>query len=566
MHGQLPMSLVFSWIVTVVFSVALFALAIRFTFEIVSFWIRVFSYLFAIALKGPVVFVAWVVGQVTRRWVPSSATLRSGFIPKISWLRSQFIQYLPYWLVVAYLFWLAMAGTSQLAKWGLVPATEPKIILLKYVDEHPAEAYVTAREMVDDLKRCLKENAATIDHWLAKHPAERYAAPREMAHDLKLFLEDDPTPINKLVLFVWLILFLAVLVLYLGLKYAGKSQRDRTLVEMRLGYAYQWLESQANLLQSLRHVEGVGRVVEELEWLAMGIDRRGWRRRTFLRVPLPVGVDHHRWQTVLKYLWCLTVFSIPFQLMPQWIYDWIPHSIWRIPHWDSIWNSIGWPLQDSLLVNVLICKYVLDWILTVSFIYGVVYVLAPLEEKNLFPAVKDALDRFSSVREAIQSSVTTEPSFSFAGYFWQRERDKDRRIHYTPTVGAKNRAALSDRGETIAQAKRWEAIAQRLHEETLRLDKSFKSLPDPSCPDPPWQGLNSRVAIVCESEPSDGHEPTTSCVHYRRLGTCGFVVAVDSDETRSAGTNRRFEDGSQALFQKLVEGVGRLINIRESLK
>jgi hypothetical protein len=185
--------------------------------------------------------------------------------------------------------------------------------------------------------------------------------------------------------------------------------------------------------------------------------------------------------------------------------------------------------------------------------------LAPLEEKNLFPGVKDALDRFSSVSEAIESSVRTDPSFTFAGYVWDNH-EKDPNLRYTQTLGAKAAADESAGKETISKTQRWAAIAKSLHEETLIMDnKAF--------PHPRWQGVNSRVAVVCESEPEAGHEPkSVVCLHYRRLGKCGFVAAVDEDEQRITATNQASKDTSQALFQKLVEGVGRLVNIRESLK
>jgi hypothetical protein len=191
-------------------------------------------------------------------------------------------------------------------------------------------------------------------------------------------------------------------------------------------------------------------------------------------------------------------------------------------------------------------------------IYAVVYMLAPLEEKNLFLGVKDALDKFSTVKEAIESSVRTDPSFTFAGYFWEN-RDKDRSLRYTPTLGAKPAADVPEGKKASSLADRWVGIVQDLHEETLRMDESFRH--------PRWQGLNARVAVVCESGRQASHEPKTAvCLHYRRLGKCGFVAAVDEDEQRVMALNQRFNDTSQALFQRLVEGVGRLVNIRESLK
>ncbi len=97
------------------------------------------------------------------------------------------------------------------------------------------------------------------------------------------------------------------------------------------------------------------------------------------------------------------------------------------------------------------------------------------------------------------------------------------------------------------------SLSRRLHAETERLDPHLW---------PTWQGANSRVAIVFEGEPGTDGQAEVICVNYRRIGKAGFVLAVDQGRPRPDGTR----PDRQADFQRLTASIGRLINVRESLK
>jgi len=174
--------------------------------------------------------------------------------------------------------------------------------------------------------------------------------------------------------------------------------------------------------------------------------------------------------------------------------------------------------------------YLFDWAATVVVLYLVVRVLSPLEPRNLFPGIGEALEYF----------VKDRGIFVFTGYFWRSKPDE-----HTPTI----RSSDSDDPPLS-----WGEFAVALHKETVDLDKFLSST---------WQGENSRVSLVFEEELGPEGQPARAyCVHYRRLGESAFVVAVDAQGNRFDGSNTK----SQSDFLQFSGSIGCLVNVRHSLK
>jgi hypothetical protein len=268
-----------------------------------------------------------------------------------------------------------------------------------------------------------------------------------------------------------------------------------------------WLEARGHVVHSLGRLRFLGRIIRLLEGLA---DR----------------VNHRTCQIALLYLFSLSIFTLPVKLFGP-LDDWVGKSIHQLGIWlvgpaDVQMTEHPPGLEKEAPVLWVIIIYLFDWSLTVAFMYALVSNLARLLRGK---------DQFLSISEAVRYYVQGIRAFSFGGYFW-RQPDA------TPTC---YQQGSGDPG-------RWVELSNQLHEETERLDPLLRTT---------WQGINSRVAVVYEGKAADA-----VCVHYRRLGSSGFLVAVDWDRRRFDGNSQE----SQSDFQQLTASIGRSVNVRESLK
>ena len=252
-------------------------------------------------------------------------------------------------------------------------------------------------------------------------------------------------------------------------------------------------------------------------------------------------VNHRQWQTFLRCLFFLSLFTLPVTMLPDSVYTWLAKIFETFPGSADLRSHVQqlpwvqgvlqtpW-FREPLAILGKVYLYLFDWAATVVGLYLVVAALAPLEPRNLFQGVAEALQYF----------VRDRGIFVFTGYFWHSGTNEH--------VATKR---VSEGEDTPAP---WEELALTLHRATVELDKSMPST---------WQGINNRVMLVLEEESEpDGKSPTAHCLHYRRFGETAFVVAVDSEARRFNGGNTR----SQAYFLQLAESIGSLVNIRHSLK
>jgi hypothetical protein len=242
-------------------------------------------------------------------------------------------------------------------------------------------------------------------------------------------------------------------------------------------------------------------------------------------------VKHRRWQTFLRSLFFLSLFTLPVTLLPASVYAWLGSIARSFPENIPLlqeYMNISW-FHEPLTILGALYLYLFDWVATVIVLYLVVCVLAPLEPRNLF----------ESVAEALQYFVKDRRIFVFTSYFWHNSL-----VEHVPT----SCSLYSD-----DQPLPWEQLALALHKTTVELDE-FMPLTG--------QGINSRVALVFEDRAEQESEVRHAhCIHYRRFGATAFLVAVDAHEDLFNDDIR-----SQSNFQQLTESVGSLINIRHSLR
>ena len=244
-------------------------------------------------------------------------------------------------------------------------------------------------------------------------------------------------------------------------------------------------------------------------------------------------VHHRRWQVFLRCLFALSLFTLPVQMLPEQFYDqskaFIIAPFDRVPIFKEVietWIEKSEWLGVPAAVFGAIYFYLIDWMLTVLLLYFAVSALAPLEPRNLFRTVDEALHYFVEERKI----------FIFACYFWQ-DKDGGYAAAFYPKIGA----------------AQWEATARVLHREMLHLDQFLIST---------YQGINARIAAVFDQYGLGNKSVSTECIHYRRFGRSAFLVAVDEQARQFDGTNIK----SQTNFLQLSESIGSLVNVRHSLK
>jgi hypothetical protein len=240
-------------------------------------------------------------------------------------------------------------------------------------------------------------------------------------------------------------------------------------------------------------------------------------------------IHHRRWQLFLGSLFAFSFYTLPVQLFPyldRWLEEAIPAALRR--------NDLQWIVESpwlgkSFQIVGMAYLYLFDWALTVAVVYALVVTLSPLEPRNIFTGINEALRDF----------VDRRRMFLFAGFFWQND------THPARTVVC----ARDKRHKDL-----FEPMPELIHRQTLNLDGSLQGT---------WQGNNCRVALVYQSAPANEAEvPNTYCFHYRRLGRSSYLVAVDAHAERFDGSNAK----SQSCFQQLGESIGYLVNVRDSLR
>jgi hypothetical protein len=239
-------------------------------------------------------------------------------------------------------------------------------------------------------------------------------------------------------------------------------------------------------------------------------------------------VHHRRWQLFLSSLLVFSFYTLPVQLAPSLdnlISDW---TAVVIKHYDLEWlmHSALW--GNAFKATGTIYLYLFDWLVTVIALYGLITILCPLEPRNIF----------GSVDEALRDFVSGRGTFIFSGLFWQYGDGTS-----DPVVCSK--------GET--EKRFFTSIAKSVHKESVNLDADLRGA---------WQGENARIAFACTIASPDGKGPTDYCVHYRRLGRSSYLVAVDAKATCFNGSNAK----SQTSLQELSDSIGYLVNVRDSLK
>ena len=310
-------------------------------------------------------------------------------------------------------------------------------------------------------------------------------------------------------LLIALILAAVWIVRYLRARY--RPYFPTILFDERFVYPiWDWLSSQRRLLALL------GRVAP-LRPLA-----------TSLRLATE-RVHHRRWQMFLGTLFAFSFYTLPVQLFPyldHWLQHKVPAAVERI---DLQWIVESPWVGKSFHIVGMIYLYLFDWVVTVAAIYAIVVFLSPLEPRNMFDNIGNALRDFVRGRKI----------FLFAGFFWQHGG-----VLSNSTICARDQ----EQGSTFA------SIARAIHDETLCLDRDMRGT---------WQGINCRVAAVYRSAPaSDTGQQNSYCFHYRRLGRSSFIVAVDAKAEGFGGSNVK----SQSSFRQLSESIGYLVNVRDSLR
>jgi hypothetical protein len=236
-------------------------------------------------------------------------------------------------------------------------------------------------------------------------------------------------------------------------------------------------------------------------------------------------INHRRWQSFLRSAFALSIFTLPVQLFPG-VDAWISNEVVASLHprlLEIISSTPG--IQAGATAVATAYLYLFDWMLTIIVMYVIVRVLSPIEPRNLFSGVLDALKDF----------VIRRRVFCFGALYW-------------PYHDGARRPAIYSRD---ANASQWSDLAQSLHRLSEELDLVLPVA---------GQGINSRIAVVYETG-SDAKQ-SGYCMHYRRLGKAAFVATVDNRRGDFSGRNAR----SQHHFKQLSESIGALINVRDSLK
>jgi hypothetical protein len=227
---------------------------------------------------------------------------------------------------------------------------------------------------------------------------------------------------------------------------------------------FDWIAFQSYALLWLDHLLIVNSVIRALDAISQRI-------------------NHWRWRIFLRCILVTSLFTLPIKLFPG-VDNAVFEKLFPGPH-PFQWAARFQPLLEGI-EGVYI--YLFDWFLTVLLLYFLVALLAPLEPRNLFPDIENALEFF----------VQKHKLFSVGLYFWSKKPDQ-------PLV----QSTIDESG--------WPEFAQDLHRQTLQLDRNFLVSTG--------QGVNSRVAAVFEDEGETG--TSACCVHYRRFGKSAFVLALD---------------------------------------
>lgn len=247
-------------------------------------------------------------------------------------------------------------------------------------------------------------------------------------------------------------------------------------------------------------------------------------------------VPTRRCQTVLVVLYYLSIVTLPIQVFPI-LVEW-QHSHFKEDLHDLVETvRRQWPDVVEVPVFTLFAAvlYLADWIATVAVFYAVVVNLARYWPRDVFDSIADVIRWF----------VVEERVFRIGAYYWTDGSQQGRRALPDGTAGSDTACGMDP--QRLEDTAKNDALAAELHNETLDLDRSLKST---------RQGHNVRVAVVFE------RGGKYVCIHYRRFGHFGFVVAEDDDPNRFYGEALE----SQINFQRFCAGIGRLIEVRESLK
>jgi hypothetical protein len=240
-------------------------------------------------------------------------------------------------------------------------------------------------------------------------------------------------------------------------------------------------------------------------------------------------IHHRQWQLFFGTLAVFSFYTLPVQLFPG-LDRFLIGSFQAIVEKENLlWMEQSPVLGKPLQIAGAGFLYLFDWCVTVLGVYAMILLFAPLEPRNTFNKVGDALRDF----------VRKGKIFVFTGFFWQ------------------NGAGSSNPATCVRDKERsdlFEAAAKAIHNETLVLDNALKGT---------WQGVSCRVALVYEPSPTSVSKVRNPyCFHYRRLGKSSFLVAADANGRRFDGTNAR----SQNMFYQLAESITHLVNVGHSLK
>ena len=240
-------------------------------------------------------------------------------------------------------------------------------------------------------------------------------------------------------------------------------------------------------------------------------------------------IHYRQWQLFFGTLAVFSFYTLPVELFPgldRWLLRGV-HAV--VEEFNGQWIVESPLYGKAVQMAGSGYLYLFDWGVTVLGVYGLIVLFAPLEPRNTF----------SNVSEALRDFVRKGKVFLFSGFFWQYGSWSSRPAVYT---------------RDKERADSFEPVAKLIHDETLLLDAALRGS---------FHGNSCRVALVYEPVAgSDAKVRNPYCFHYRRLGKSSFLAAADAHAKRFDGSNAR----SQIMFHQLAESIGYLVNVRHSLK
>ncbi len=157
-------------------------------------------------------------------------------------------------------------------------------------------------------------------------------------------------------------------------------------------------------------------------------------------------IHHRQWQLFFGTLAVFSFYTLPVQLFPG-LDRFLIGGIQAIFERENLlWMEQSLVLGKPLQVAGAAYLYLFDWCVTVLGVYAMILLFAPLEPRNTFNKVGDALRDF----------VRKGKIFIFTGYFWQNGAEASR-----PAVCVRDKE----------RSDLFEAVAKAIHDETLALDE-----------------------------------------------------------------------------------------------